>query len=66
MIKLDNQTKIIQNNLGFLYPYGLENPLVFWPAMIIPRDQIDDSLPKIGNDEILLQFFENKWYLILF
>jgi hypothetical protein len=56
----DEQIQLIQKNTGFLYPYGLEIQDIFWPAMIIPQDQLDSSLPKISNDEMILQFFEKK------
>jgi hypothetical protein len=60
MLKEKDQIKLIQNNIGFLYPYGLENSEIFWPAMIIPHDQLDKSLPKVSKKEMILQFFEKK------
>lgn len=57
---------IRNNNMAVYYP-NFPDLAVFWPAMVVPKEQYDDHLKsKIGRDEVLLYFFESKMVICIF
>jgi hypothetical protein len=50
--------------MGVYYP-DFPDKEEFWPAMIVPKEQYDAHLKdKIGDDEMLLYFFEMKMVIL--